>query len=148
MPRSLSGSDIYNQNMLIIEKDMKIRTHRKADPELVGKPLELGDGWARAELLATERMAVDERGLVHGAFTFAVADLAAMLAVNQENVVLARAEIRFLRPVKVGDRMVAEARIVDRRDKHYRILVRTTVDGRAVLEGTLFAVVPEKHVLE
>jgi len=134
--------------MLIIEKDMKIRTHRKADPELVGKPLELGEGWAKVELLATERMAVDDRGLVHGAFTFAVADLAAMLAVNRENVVLARAEIRFLRPVRVGDRMVAEARVVERKDSHYRILVKTTVEGRVVMEGTLFAVVPEKHVLE
>ncbi len=132
---------------ITLEKDMEIRTHRKADPELVGRPIELGDGWAKVELMANERMAVDERGLVHGAFTFAAADLAAMLAVNRENVVLARAELKFLRPVKVGDRMVAEARILRRRNDHYEIMAKTMVEGKVVMEGLLYAVVPKKHVL-
>jgi acyl-coenzyme A thioesterase PaaI-like protein len=44
-------------------------------------------------------MAADQRGLVHGGFTFGLADYAAMVAVNDPNVVLGAAEVRFLAPV-------------------------------------------------
>jgi acyl-coenzyme A thioesterase PaaI-like protein len=48
-------------------------------------------------------MAVDDRGLVHGGFVFGLADHAAMLAVNDPNVVLGAASTRFLKPVRVGE---------------------------------------------
>lgn len=48
-------------------------------------------------------MKVDSHGLIHGGFLFGAADYASMLAVNDPNVVLASAEVRFLRPLKSGD---------------------------------------------
>ena len=47
-------------------------------------------------------MAADGRGLVHGGFTFGLADFAAMCAVNDPNVVLGAATCKFLAPVQVG----------------------------------------------
>jgi acyl-coenzyme A thioesterase PaaI-like protein len=50
------------------------RTHTKIDPTLCGRPVELASGRARVVLDAIAQMAADERGLVHGGFTFGLAD--------------------------------------------------------------------------
>ena len=127
---------------------MEVKTHRRANPRLVGRPLKLGDGEAIVELEALEEMAVDEWGLIHGGFTFGLADYAAMLAVNHPNVVLASAEVRFTAPVRVGDLMRAEARVVEERGKWRRVEVEVSVDDRTVLEGVMNCVVLRRHVLD
>ena len=77
---------------------------------------ETAAGTARVGLTTLPEMAVDAAGLVHGGFVFGLADHAAMLAVNDPYVVLGSAAVRFLRPVRVGERLIAEARRGDRRD--------------------------------
>lgn len=126
---------------------MQQNTHLKIDRELVGEAVEIGEGRAVAELLATARMAADERGLVHGGFTFALADYAVMLAVNDPFVVLGGSEVKFLRPVSVGQKMVAEAKITASEGKKRVAEVSVTVEGEKVLEGTMTAFVLPKHVL-
>jgi len=127
---------------------MEVKTHRRANPRLVGRPLKLGDGEAIVELEALEEMAVDEWGLIHGGFTFGLADYAAMLAVNHPNVVLASAEVRFTAPVRVGNLMRAEARVVEERGKWRRVEVEVSVDDRTVLEGVMNCVILRRHVLD
>ncbi len=93
---------------------MEIRTHKLASERLLGKPVKVGPPEAEVILETTEEMAVDEYGLVHGGFTFGLADYAAMLAVNEPTVVLGKAEVRFLKPVKVGgERLLARTRILE-----------------------------------
>ena len=96
-----------------IVRTVKARTHLTIDQSLCGTPLELGDGTASVALDTTRQMSVDEQGLVHGGFVFGLADYAAMLAVNEPNVVLAGAESRFLKPLKGGDRAVAHAHSIE-----------------------------------
>jgi acyl-coenzyme A thioesterase PaaI-like protein len=78
-------------------------------------------------------MAADDRGLVHGGFVFGLADHAAMLAVNDPFVVLGSAEVRFLRPVVVGERLVAEARVGEVAGRKSR--VRSRCGGRGAASG-------------
>ncbi|AEH24116.1 PaaI family thioesterase [Pyrococcus yayanosii] len=128
---------------------MEQRTHLLTSREFVGEPLELKPGYARVRLKTREDMKVDEKGLVHGGFTFGLADYAAMLAVNEPTVVLGKAEVRFTRPVKVGDELVAEAKVVE--DLGRKKIVWVEVfrrEGEKVLEGTFHCYVLEKHVLE
>jgi len=127
---------------------MEVKTHRRANRRLVGKPIKLGEGEALVELEAVEEMAVDDRGLIHGGFTFGLADYAAMLAVNHPNVVLASAEVRFTAPVEIGDLMRAEARVIEERGRWRRVEVRVSVGERVVLEGFMDCVVLERHVLD
>jgi acyl-coenzyme A thioesterase PaaI-like protein len=110
--------------------------------------VELATGRARVVLDTSPEMAADARGLVHGGFTFGLADYAAMLAVNEPHVVLASAETKFLGPVVTGDRLEAEAQ-VERSDgrKHWvTVVVRRA--GTPVLEGQFLAVVPTRHILD
>ncbi|WP_297062923.1 PaaI family thioesterase [Thermococcus sp.] len=127
---------------------MEQRTHRLTNERLVGRPLKIEPGWAEVELLTTEEMAVDEYGLVHGGFTFGLADYAAMLAVNEPTVVLGKAEVRFLKPVKVGNRLIAKAEVVE--DLGRKKVVKADVfrGDEKVFEGTFHCYVLERHVLE
>lgn len=124
------------------------RTHLAIDPRWVGTPLEMSEGRAVARLRLLPEMAADERGLAHGGFAFGLADYAAMLAVDDPLVVLAAAEVKFLRPTAVGQELVAEARLEGGEGKKRRVSVEVRRDGEVVLAGTFLCFVPERHVLE
>jgi acyl-coenzyme A thioesterase PaaI-like protein len=127
---------------------MEVRTHLLADRGLLGSPVSLGEGAAVVELKATREMAVDDRGLVHGGFTFGVADYAAMLAVNDPLVVLGSAEVRFTAPVRVGETMRATARVEAAEGRRRNVSVTVEVGGRPVLKGTMACFVLARHVLD
>src|SRR5439155_17542315 len=119
------------------EATMEQRTHEQIASHLCGRPVELTAGRARVVLETTAEMSADERGLVHGGFTFGLADYAAMLAVNEPTVVLGSAQLKFLHPVVVGEALEAEA-IVERSDgkkRFVRVVVRR--GEQPVLEGEL-----------
>jgi uncharacterized protein (TIGR00369 family) len=110
------------------------RTHLAIDRRLCGEPLDAEDtaeGTARVGLTTVPEMAADEAGLVHGGFVFGLADYAAMLAVNHPNVVLGSAAVRFLRPVAVGEQLVAEARREETSGRRIRVTVEVRRAGGA-----------------
>lgn len=123
-------------------------THLKIDRRLCGEPVSLADGAAVTRFTATDEMAADEQGLVHGGFVFGLADYAAMLAVNHPHVVLGSAEVRFLAPVRVGDVVTANATRTEQKGKKHVLDVNATVGGAKVLEGTMTAFVLDQHVLD
>jgi len=92
-------------------------------------------------------MVADERGLVHGGFAFGLADYAAMLAVNDPNVVLGAAETKFLAPVRVGQMLTAEAEVagVEGKKRTVRCSVKT---DRVVLVATFTCFVLPQHVFD
>jgi len=125
-----------------------IRTHKLASEKLIGKPVEVKENEAIVKLKTTEEMIVDEKGLIHGGFTFGLADYAAMLAVNHPNVVLGKAEVKFTRPVKVGDEVVAHAKVIKDKGKEKVVEVTAKVVDNPVLKGVFYCYVLEKHVLD
>jgi len=131
-----------------LPENIELKTHRRIDQSLCGTLLELKEGYAKVELETTRQMAVDEMGLVHGGFTFAAADFAAMAAVNDPNVVLVGSECRFLSPVKVGDRVLFEAHEQYKESRKRKIKVIGTFEDIKVFEGDFMAVVLERHVLK
>ena len=92
-------------------------------------------------------MAADDHGLVHGGFVFGLADYAAMLAVNDPNVVLAGADVRFLMPVVVGEQLVAEAWVEEADGRKSRVRVEVVRDGDTVMSGDFRCVTLARHVL-
>lgn len=131
---------------------MEPNTHRALSPRLCGTARALYAGGAEVELETCDEMRADERGLVHGGFIFGLADYAAMLAINEPNVVLGSAETRFLAPSMVGDTLRATARVLAVDGKRHRVEVHVArqaapIDER-VFEGTFVCFVPSRHVLE
>lgn len=126
---------------------MDVRTHPMISSRLVGKPIEVENDRASARLETYPEMAADERGLVHGGFTFGLADYAAMLAVNDPKVVLGGSECRFLAPVTVGETMTATAEITEVKGKK-RVVHCSVATHRKVFEGTFVCFVLDQHVLD
>ena len=126
---------------------MNIQTHEKISRSLCGQPVALEEGYSRVELLTDAGMVVDDFGLVHGGFVFGQADYAAMIAVNDPNVVLGAAEVKFLKPVKVGATTVAEARVTETAGKKQLVDVTVKTGETPVFEGRFTCFVLDKHVL-
>lgn len=127
---------------------MQPNTHPRIDPTLVGVPVTLVEGRAHARLVTTAAMAADGHGLVHGGFVFGLADYAAMLAVNDPNVVLGSAETKFVAPVRAGEVVDAEAERTETKGRKHVVKVTARVGDRVVLEGTFTTFVLDKHVLD
>jgi len=126
---------------------MNIKTHQKIDHRLCGCPLIIGTDSSRVELETTEEMIVDDHGLAHGGFIFGLADHAAMIAVNHPNVVLGAAEVKFFKPVRAGEKVIAEARVEQSSGKKKIVPVTVKRGEETVFAGTFTCFVLDQHVL-
>jgi len=79
---------------------------------------------------------VNGHGIAHGGFIFALADSAFAFACNSynERAVTAQCSISFIRPGKLGDRLIATAREISRTGRSGIYDVRVTVDDVAIAE--------------
>ena len=125
---------------------MKIVTHQAIDQSLCGHPLAVEAGFSRVELKTLPSMAADASGLVHGGFIFSLADYAAMIAVNHSNVVLGAADVKFLKPVKVGDTVLAEARLQEVQGKKHWVAVSVVQREETVFQGMFTCFVLDRHI--
>ena len=126
-----------------------LRTHKSIDERFSGICIDLLPGKRSIVSLKTENfMKVDEKGLVHGGFTFSVADYAAMTAVNHPNVILSKAVVKFTSPVKVGDTLIAKARLYKHQNNRYYVNVEVFVEEKKVFEGKFICLVLKSHVLD
>jgi acyl-coenzyme A thioesterase PaaI-like protein len=127
---------------------LDIKTHTHARENLLGTPIRIATGeTAEVALTAAPEMAVDEKGLIHGGFTFGLADYAAMLAVNHPFVVLGGSECRFLAPVKVGDSMIASARVEKTEGSRISVCVDVNVGDVKGFTGVFTCFILKDHVL-
>jgi len=129
-------------------KKTELNTHKKINQQLCGKLIELKENYAKVKFEATEEMAVDELGLIHGGFTFGAADFCAMATINHPNVVLVSSKSKFLAPVKVGDIVIFESEVIFDDDKKQEVLVTGKIDNIKVYEGIFGTIVLKKHVLK
>jgi len=79
---------------------------------------------------------VNGHGIAHGGFIFLLADSAFAFACNSRNerAVAAHCDISFIRPGKLGDRLVAVAREISRTGRSGIYDIRVTVDDTAIAE--------------
>ena len=123
------------------------KTHLSISKHLVGECVNLSSDMATVALSTTLEMAADAMGLVHGGFIFGLADYAAMLAVNDPNVVLGSATTTFTAPVRVGDVATAVAEVVETKGRRREVAVNVTVGEKVVFTGTFMTFVLDRHVL-
>jgi len=126
---------------------MKIITHEEINSKLCGTPIQVEPDFSRIELKTDNSMMVDKQGLVHGGFIFGLADYAAMIAVNDPNVVLGSADVKFLKPVKAGEIVIAEAKTTSKTGKKNIVTVTVSRNEEAVFFGEFACFVLDKHVL-
>jgi uncharacterized protein (TIGR00369 family) len=125
---------------------MDIQTHQLIDPELCGNPVHLEEGLSRVTMNTTDKMRVDDSGLVHGGFIFGLADYAAMIAVNHPHVVLGGADVTFLKPIRVNESITAEAKVIEKQGRKQNVRVSIIKGNEKVFKGEFVCFVLSKHV--
>src|SRR5260370_8981022 len=97
--------------------------------------VEIRSGQATLAMTVKPHM-VNGHGIAHGGFIFTLADSAFAFACNSHNerAVAAQGNISFIRPGKLGDRLVATAREISRTGRSGIYDVRVTVDGTVIAE--------------
>ena len=125
-----------------------IQTHEKVNSDLCGQIIKLERGYVEVRLTTTPEMIADDIGLIHGGFIFSAADYAAMLAVNERNVVLVGSDCQFLSPVKFHDEVNVIAKLRHKEGRKRNIHVVAYVLDIKVFEGEFKTVVTDRHVLK
>ena len=131
----------------IKRKIMELNTHLKLNNELNGTIIELKENYAKVQLKTIDKMAADKEGLVHGGFVFCAADFAAMAAVNDPFVVLAKSSVKFTAPVNVGDTVILEGKITENNANKAMVEVTAKVGDKEVFKGEFLTAVLKQHVL-
>jgi acyl-CoA thioesterase len=97
--------------------------------------IRVAPGEAVLTMTVTPQM-VNGHGIAHGGFIFLLADSAFAFACNSHNerAVAAQCNISFIKPGKLGDRLVATAREISKTGRSGIYDVRVTVDDTAIAE--------------
>ena len=130
------------------EKEVLVQTHERINQDLNGEIIVMEEGYVELKLLTSPEMVADDIGLIHGGFIFSSADYAAMLAVNERNVVLVASDCQFLSPVKFHDEVKIIAKVRHKEGRKRNVHVTAYVLDIKVFEGEFKTVITEKHILK
>ena len=150
----MTENEVNNEDELELEDyrgdedQVFIQTHERINQDLCGEVIKLEQGYVELRLTTTPEMVADDVGLIHGGFIFSSADYAAMLAVNERNVVLVASECQFLSPVKFHDEVNFVARVRHKEGRKRNVHVEAFVLDIKVFEGEFKTVITERHVLK
>ncbi len=106
-----------------------------ASQDLGMEIIRVGPGEAVLTMTIQPHM-VNGHGIAHGGFIFLLADSAFAFACNSRNerTVAAQCDISFIRPARLGDRMVASAREISKTGRSGIYDVRVAVDDTTIAE--------------
>ncbi|GAB6173646.1 transcription factor FapR [Paradesulfitobacterium aromaticivorans] len=106
--------------------------------EIIGSLLELRIGeYARSELIIDESMVLAKARVARGHHLFAQVNSLAIAVVDAEVAVTGSTRLKFVRPVRLGERVVAEGHVIKRKDNKYWVEVVAEVGEEQVLKGRL-----------
>jgi acyl-coenzyme A thioesterase PaaI-like protein len=107
------------------------------ETEVMGELLDLELGQRAISVLETTgQMAFARSGIVRGHHLFAQANSLAISLVDAPVALTGTATVRFCQPVKVGERLVAKAQVIEKTKNKYTVEVRTKAKEQEILVGT------------
>jgi acyl-coenzyme A thioesterase PaaI-like protein len=113
------------------------------DQELIGELLELVIGErACSELMIDESMVLAKARVARGHYLFAQANSLAIALVDAPMALTGSVELKFIRPVQLGEVVVAVGKVLKRKRNKYWVQVSVHVGTEEVLRGdwVLFAI--------
>lgn len=118
-------------------KHMAERNVRSLDPgEVIGEVTEMRlDQSGQSVLEIREEHVFARTGIARGHHLFAQANSLAVAVVDSEVALTATASIRFVRPVRLGERCVAKAVVVKGTPSRTQVDVQTRVESETVFQG-------------
>ncbi|NOQ31484.1 MAG: PaaI family thioesterase [Helicobacteraceae bacterium] len=127
--------------------EVLLNTHADVSSMLFGEIEKLADGHSLVRLQTTSIMTTDKSGMIHSGFLFNSADYAAMISINERNVILIGSSTTFFSPVRLGDVVEFEATVRHKEGRKRDISVVGTVEGIKVFKGEFRVVITDTHIL-
>lgn len=115
--------------------------------EIVGELIDISLGERGISILeTTEEMVFERSRVVRGQYIFAQAESLAIALIDADIVLTGLANVKFSRPVTVGEKLVAKGVVIRSRRTQHVVLVETKVGTEKVFRGkfSVFAVDPTK----
>jgi acyl-coenzyme A thioesterase PaaI-like protein len=115
--------------------------------EIVGELIDISLGERGLSILeTTEEMVFERTQVVRGQYIFAQAESLAIALIDAEVVLTGLANVKYKRPVMVGEKLVAKGEVIRRRGGHFVVLVEAKVGAEKVFRGkfSVFAVDPTR----
>ncbi len=107
-----------------------------SDGELVGELLDLELGLRAISVLEVgPEMVLQKARAARGHHLFAQANSLAVAVINAEVALTATAQVKFKRPVGLGEKVVAKAQVTGRKGNRSLVAVHSTVNGEEVFTG-------------
>lgn len=115
--------------------------------EIVGELIDITLGQRGISILeTTEEMVFERSRVVRGQFIYAQAESLAIALIEADVVLTGLANVKYRRPITVGEKLVAKGEVIRRRGAHYVVLVETGSGAEKVFRGkfSVFVVDPTK----
>lgn len=123
------------------------RVRSVTEEEVVGQLVEVDLGRMGVSVLETgDAMAFARTGIVRGHHIFAQGNSLAVAIINAAVALTGRARLFFVRPVYVGEVIVARAEVVRSRQETHLVAVSSRVSGEEVFRGQFIVVSREQPV--
>ncbi len=104
--------------------------------EVIGEVIDIQlDDFAISLLEIKEDQVFKKTGIARGHFIFAQANSLAVALVNEEIALTVKADIRFIRPVYLAERLIAKAKVIGSGNERSEIEVKTYVNNELVFKG-------------
>lgn len=118
------------------------------DVDVVGELIEidLNDG-GKSVLIPEAEMVFSESKIVRGHYIFAHANSLAVAIIDANIALTGLSRIKFIRPVYLGDRIVAKANVVRARNHRYIVRVFSYVNDELVFKGKFIIFAMDDHKL-
>jgi acyl-coenzyme A thioesterase PaaI-like protein len=121
-------------------KEVAERTHGQVkslqSKEIVGELIDITLGQNGISLLETTESMVFERSrIVRGHYIFAQADSLAIALIDADVALTGLANIKYRRPVQVGEKLIAKGEVLRRKGNKFVVLVTTRVGSEPVFRG-------------
>ncbi len=139
----------YRERLKSVARGERTPLKSLSQGELVGELVDIVVGKNGHSILTITRDMVFKKNLVaRGHHLFAQANSLAVALVDATVALTGTAKVTFRHPVKLGDKVVAYANIIAKRDNQHRVSVISKVKDKIVFEGmfTVFALTEEANV--
>jgi len=153
IPQTEENFDEFNDEEEVtqisdFEERDDLKTHTKVRSNLIGTIISLEKSKSKTTLQTTDEMKVDNLGLIHSGFIYGGAEYAAVVAVNEENLVVISSKVKFLAPAKSGDliEFKAIAKFEDSRKREIKVVGE--INEIKIFEGFFQAILLENHILK
>lgn len=112
--------------------------------DIIGEVIELEvNKYGISILEANKGMAFNRTDIVKGHYIFSMAESLALSIIDQKAALTGVANIKYSKPVRVGEKLVARAEVSKERDTDYIVHVKIKVKSEQVFRGK-FMLVPVK----